>query len=336
MFYYDAYPNKYQYGFKLRELHDKYGPIIRTNPIHVHIHDHSYLDTIYASGNLHKRDRCSWTHHSGCKTFSGAMLEAMDHDLHKMRRNATSSFFSKRNVQALEPLIVNTTNRLLARLKQDMHRDIGEGGKGIVNLNCAFAAMTMDIISEYCFGEGMNIMARPRYGKHILDILHLGIQMRPLARQFPTFFNRMFELPPEYVAYLSPEIKPMNEFNAELLKRIEKIMNHEDEGETKPGHNSIFHVIRDDTEGKLPPEEKKPLRLMSESSVFMGAGTETTARTLAVTIYYLLKEKEIGERLLKELKTVLPTRDTEVTLAQLEALPYLVSTLRPRWLGHFL
>jgi cytochrome P450 len=46
------------------------------------------------------------------------MLEAMDHDLHKMRRNATSGFFSKRNVQALEPLIVDTTNRLLTRRRR--------------------------------------------------------------------------------------------------------------------------------------------------------------------------------------------------------------------------
>jgi cytochrome P450 len=325
-FYYDVYPHKYQYGFKLRELHDRYGPIIRINPIHVHIHDHSYLDTIYASGNAHKRDRCSWAHHSGAKTFSGAMLEAMDHDLHKMRRNATSGFFSKRNVQVLEPLIIDTTNKLLARMKQDVDRDIGEGGKGIVNLNCAFAGMTMDIISEYCFGESMNSMEHPKYGKRMLDVLHTGLQIRPLARQFPWFFNWMFDLPPEYVAYLSPDIVPMNEFNAELLRKITKIMNFEDESGKQQGRDSIFHVIRDGADVKLPPEEKKPLRLMAESSVFMGAGTETTARTLAVTIYYLLKEKEIGKRLFEELKGVLPTRDAKVSLPQLELLPYLVST----------
>ncbi|KAK7192263.1 hypothetical protein DPSP01_012699 [Paraphaeosphaeria sporulosa] len=326
-FYYDVYPHKYQYGFKLRELHNKYGPIIRINPIHVHIHDHAYLDTIYASGNAHKRDRCSWSHHSGAKTLSGAMLEAMDHDLHKMRRNATSSFFSKRNVQVLEPLVVNTTNRLLARLKQDMHRDIGEGGKGIVNLNYAFAAMTMDIISEYCFGEGMNSMERSQYGKQMLDILHQGIQMRPLARQFPTFFNWMFDLPPEYVGYLSPDILPLNEFNAGLLRRITKIMDFKDDGGKGTGHQSIFHVFRDDPNVKLPPEEKTPFRLMAESSVFIGAGTETTSRTLAVTIYYLLKEKEVGMKLLEELKRILPVRGTTVSLPQLEALPYLSAVI---------
>lgn len=320
------YPNKYQYGFKLKELHDKYGPIIRINPIHVHIHDHSYLDTIYASGNAHKRDRCSWAHHSGAKTFSGAMLEAMDHDLHKMRRNATSSFFSKRNVQVLESLVVNTTNKLLARLMQDMHRDIGESGKGIVNLNYAFAGMTMDIISEYCFGEGMNSLERPQYGKQLLDILHKGIQMRPFARQFPTLFNWMFDLPPDYVRYLAPDILPLNEFNAGLLKRISSIMEFKDEVRKDSGHQSIFHVIRDDPSIKLPPEEKQPFRLMSEGSVLMGAGTETTSRTLAVTTYYLLKEKDIGMILLDELKEILPTKDTRVSLAQLEALPYLLST----------
>ncbi|KAJ4290380.1 hypothetical protein N0V90_010596 [Kalmusia sp. IMI 367209] len=326
-FYYDVYPNHYQYGFKIKELHDRYGPIIRINPIHIHIHDHSYLDTIYASGNAHKRDRCSWSHHSGAKTFGGAMLEAMDHDLHKMRRNATSGFFSKRSIQALEPLVIRITNALMARMKQDMDRDIGEGGKGIINLNCAYAAMTMDIISEYCFGESMNGMERPEYGKKMLDILHQGIQMRPLARQFPGIINFMLDLPPAIVGFLSPDAQLMNAFNFSLLKQIQKIMNYEDEGGEKIGHRTIFHEIRDDTDGKLPPEEKKPFRLMAESSVFLGAGTETTARTMAVITYYLLKEKDIGQKLLEELKTALPTKDVDVSLPRLESLPYLSAVI---------
>jgi hypothetical protein len=59
----------------------------------------------------------------------------------------------------------------------------------IVNLNCAFAGMTMDIISLYSFSESMNSMECPKYGKQMLDILHQGLQIRPLPRQFPSFFN---------------------------------------------------------------------------------------------------------------------------------------------------
>ena len=40
-----------QYPFKLKELHEKYGPIIRPVPGEVHISDPHYLDTIYAIRN---------------------------------------------------------------------------------------------------------------------------------------------------------------------------------------------------------------------------------------------------------------------------------------------
>ena len=69
--------------------------------------------------------------------MAGSMFEAMDHDLHKSRRSAVSNFFSKRSVSALEPLVLASVEKLIERLK----------GDEIVNLNNAFAAMTIDIIS---------------------------------------------------------------------------------------------------------------------------------------------------------------------------------------------
>lgn len=257
--------------------------------------------------------------------MSGAMLETMDHDHHRMRRNAVSGFFSKRAVQILEPLVVQKVDRLMERM-----RSAKNDGDGVVNLNHAYAAMTMDIISEYCFGEPMKALDRPEYGKEFVQVLHQGVGTRPLARQFPTFMNLLFDLPPDLVAKLNPSVALLNSFNLMLLGIIEKIFKHEDEtSEGGKVKRTVFHEIRDGVSGKLPDEEKTPYRLMAEGSVLMGAGTETTARTLAVTTFYLLQNRPAGDKLLEELRTVLPTKATQVSLPQLEALPYLVSTLSP-------
>jgi cytochrome P450 len=117
------------------------------------------------------------------------MLEAMDHDLHKSRRGAVANFFSKRSVQALEPLVVSTVEALIQRLN-------AESGEKIVNLNNAYAAMTMDIISSYSFGQSMSSLARPGYGKDWLDMLHSGIQMRPHGRHFPWLVNALLDISP--------------------------------------------------------------------------------------------------------------------------------------------
>jgi cytochrome P450 len=326
-FYYDVYPNKYQYVWKIKKLHEQYGPIgtklflffrsphalttpiVRINPLQLHIHDHDYIDTIYASGNR-KRDRCSWSHHAGSKTMAGSMLEAMDHDLHKTRRTAVASFFSKRSVQALEPLVVRNVEKLIQRFKD-------ETGEKIVNLNNSYAAMTMDIISEYCFGDNMKGLERPEYGKEWLEMLHGGVQMRPIGRQFPWLVNTMFDIPPHIVAMFSKDMAKMNVWTHQMMPKIEKILAGED---PKEGQRTVFHEMRD---GKLPVEEKSAERLMGESHVMLGAGLETTSRTMAVTTYYLMKDVDVGERLRDELRTVLKTRDSTASLPQLEALPFL-------------
>ncbi|KAF1844500.1 putative benzoate 4-monooxygenase cytochrome P450 [Cucurbitaria berberidis CBS 394.84] len=320
-FYYELYPHKYQYLWKIKELHEQYGPIIRINPLQIHIHDADFFDTIYASGIGHKRNRCKWSHHAGAKSWSGAMLEAMDHDLHKMRRTAVSGFFSKRSVQALEPLVVQATEKLLDRFKGELKKKGPEAG--VVSLNDAFAAMTMDIISDYCFGESMNSLDEDEYGKKWLDLFHQGIGLRPLGRQFPSLVNFLVDLPPWVAAKMSPGAEKMNTFNLQLLRKIERIMKREDhKDDEKERKRTVFHEVRDDMSGKLPDKEKEPIRLMAEASVLLGAGTETTARTLAVTMFYLLKHPDIGDKLSAELKRALPTKDEKVSLPQLEALPY--------------
>jgi cytochrome P450 len=244
--------------------------------------------------------------------MAGSMLEAISHDLHKTRRNAVANFFSKRSVQALEPLVIESVETLIQRLKT-------ETGAKIVNLNDAYAAMTMDIICAYCFGTSMNSLSNPTYGKLWIDTLHEGIQIRPVGRQFPWIVNTLMDIPPHIIAKVSEGMARSNAWTRQMVPRIEAILAGEEP--TKTSHRTIFHEIRD---GDLSAEEKAPMRLMGESHVFLGAGTETTARTLGVTTYYLIKNKDVGRRLREELRTIMPSPDTAVTLPQLEALPYLV------------
>jgi cytochrome P450 len=250
--------------------------------------------------------------------MAGSMLEAVDHDLHKMRRGAANNFFSKRSVQSLEPLIVRSVDTLIERLKT-------ESGDKVVNLNNAYAAMAMDIICAYCFGTNMDSLSNPVYGKEWLDMLHSGIQMRPVGRQFPWLVNTIFDTPPHIVEKFSEDMARANRWTRQMMPRIEAILAGED---AATDQRTIFHDMRD---GDLSPEEKAPMRLMSESHVFLGAGTETTARTLAVTTFYLMKDNNVGDKLREELRGVMPTPNSGVSLSQLEALPYLVSVVAQFW-----
>jgi cytochrome P450 len=78
---------------------------------------------------------------------------------------------------------------------------------------------------------------------------------------------------------------------------------------------TIFHDI---LVSKLPPKEKKLERIYQEGQTFVAAGTETTAWTLSVIVFYLLKDPTKLQRLTDELRKANPT-----TSIELEQLPYL-------------
>ncbi len=291
------------------------GPIVRINPIHVHINDPEFYDEIHAGGNR-RRDRCRWSLHADdTGPMGGTMLQAMEHDLHKSRRAAVSQFFSKRNIQALEPLIKSKVDKLESRFSQACT----EGS--VVNLTYAMGGLTMDVIAAYCFGEDMNSLDKPEYAKDWVDALHDGIQIRPMGRHFPMLINAMIRMPPWLLSYLDPKTAPLFKFTKDLEDKIGRMLSGEEEKNEQSEHRTVFYEMK---YSDLPPSEKTAYRLASEASTFLGAGTETTARTLAVASYYLIRNPEMMGKLKSELKEVMPNSNTVLSLPAIETLPYLV------------
>lgn len=83
---------------------------------------------------------------------------------------------------------------------------------------------------------------------------------------------------------------------------------------------TIFHDI---LLSNLAPAEKKLDRIYQEGQTFVAAGTETTAWTLSVIIFYLLKEPAKLQRLTNELRKSNATTSTE-----LEQLPYMTAVVQ--------
>ena len=84
---------------------------------------------------------------------------------------------------------------------------------------------------------------------------------------------------------------------------------------------TIFEELRD---SDLPPEEKSISRLTAEALTLIGAGSETTATTLATLTFYLLSTPRVLQKLTAELDTAIPDVRSPPQLRELEQLPYLV------------
>lgn len=114
-FYYDIILGG-QYIFKVKEMHEKYGPVIRINPGGLHVNDSSFWDVMYThSSDRNRRDKWSWE--TWGLAIPASMLGTPLHAVHKIRRNAVNPFFSKQNVRKLEPGIEERVDALMQRLK---------------------------------------------------------------------------------------------------------------------------------------------------------------------------------------------------------------------------
>ncbi|EDN92795.1 hypothetical protein SS1G_08659 [Sclerotinia sclerotiorum 1980 UF-70] len=142
-----------QWLWEIKRMHEEYGPIVRINPYELHIDDPEYYDELYA-GNTKKREKYLWFARS--TGSQGSSFETIGHDHHRIRRNAVNPFFSKRSIVAMEPLIKSK----ISLLSNIFHSHFAN--QAPVNLRVVFSSLTLDVISDYCYGEAFGALTDKR------------------------------------------------------------------------------------------------------------------------------------------------------------------------------
>ncbi|KAL9084937.1 MAG: hypothetical protein Q9165_007803 [Trypethelium subeluteriae] len=309
-FYYDVVKGG-RYTWKIRELHDEYGPIIRINPYEIHVDDPAFYPDLY-TGSTGKRDKWQWSMNMfgmKCATFS-----TVPHDLHRQRRAALSPSFSKAAVYHLEPDIRALVDKLCDRLKEYQR------SSEPANLGPIFAALTTDIITGYSFGKSYECLQAPDFNPKLYEAVQATTRITVLAKQFPWIVPLSRSLPHWMVQATNPLMMQMVQFTEYILNKVHYVIethSTENEQQKRP---TVFHGILDT---ETDPREKSVLRLMDDGVSMVGAGVVTTADTLRITTFHILNRPEVLTRLQAELATAIPDPTTSASLRLVEQLPYL-------------
>lgn len=331
-FYYDLYPHKLRYLWKIEEMHKKYGPIVRINPMHLHINDPDYLDEIYAGGKR-KRNRDPWFYRSELNGPLGwSVFQSVDHDVHRMRRAALNPFFSMRSIQELESMIVDKIQVFCSRFA-----DACKTGQA-VSLTHACGALTMDVISSYAFGTETKNLLEEDFNAEGLEAYNKLSQFSPIGRQFPWIAKACLTMvPPSIMHRISPAaaLIPKNRaFFRDLIrdaiaeqKDADEIADSKGLSKSEKREKKKKTIFQDIVQSKLPPSEKEPARLAAEANLLLIAGTETTAKALSLILFHILDNEPVLQRIREELSPLLPLPSSRVPLAVLCASPYFVSPL---------
>ena len=142
-FYHDLLAGPYpgQGVYNIERLHQRYGPIVRINPDELSVNDADWFDVLYKQG---RRDK--WARNSRANGSLGSVASTSDWRVHKARRVPLTPFFSAKSVRDLEDLVRTKVDAVTGGMK----RYIREGE--VLNIGVAFTALTLDVISDYCFG----------------------------------------------------------------------------------------------------------------------------------------------------------------------------------------
>ncbi|KAI4215335.1 MAG: hypothetical protein LQ351_002235 [Letrouitia transgressa] len=240
------------------------GPIIRLNPDELHVNDPDYFDRLYLGlkGRVEKPLRSAESFGPVQATFG-----TVDHELHRTRRAPLDRLFSSKVVRELQPLIVSTIEKLCDRLQRSFET------KEIINLKYAFAALTHDVIYQYCFSRSLDSVSLPDFDKSYVDAIDDGPQMTPIIYNLHWVGVLLHSFPGWLTKLLSPGFGQILDEMEKISLQIEDIRSGKDEAHKYSDHPTVLHDLLN---SNLPQVEKSRTRVRDEAQTIIGAGISTS------------------------------------------------------------
>jgi len=313
---YQSYHNR-RYYLEIERLHSKYGPIVRINPNEVHLAaDAENYDRIHHVGS--KYSKSPNFYNAMCAPHSS--FGTLDNEAHRIKRGAMNPMFSRQKVLDLEAIVQAKVGKVIRRVQEGV-----ETGKP-VDLHHAFRAVSVDVISEFAFGDCYDFLEKNDTGAYFFEMARGIGPALYVFQQFPSLQNLALKTPPWLAPWLSRPLGYVTAMQVECVAQIENVKRKINEGRDV-GRQTIFTTLlseKDKPEGFQVPTTWE---LKDEAYSVLVAAADTTGNAMTVAAFNVLHNPEIYRKLSSELRSKFPDPGSELPFVKLEKLPYLVSHL---------
>lgn len=217
-------------------------------------------------------------------------------------RRIFSHAFSDRALKEQEPLFVKYVDLLMEKL-----REMAQKGME-VNMVDFYNFTTFDVMGDLTFGEPLHLLGSSGYTPWVSAIFG-GIKAGTILRVVKNY---------PFAAFLLEKLLPRSlkeKGKAHYRHSEERVDRRLEKGTGRPDIWSL--VLRQTEDQALTIGE-----MHANANIFMIAGTETTATLLSGLTFYLLKNPEAMDKLVREIRGACPTQD-DITLERLAQLRYL-------------
>ncbi|KAF9019764.1 cytochrome P450 [Hymenopellis radicata] len=285
----------------LEQLHTIYGPVIRVRPNELHFSSPEAYFAIYPSYSKFTKEPAFY------KCFG-------EDESSQKAEEILNPLFSRRAILKLEGLVDLFIERLATEYTDKP-----------ANLFRGLRAVTMDIVTAYCYAHSFEGLSAPNFNHPILVAIESAMPIMTATKHFP-ILNVLHLLPDWATSLLNPDIVGVVQLRHFLSKQIDGILanpaslNH-------MNHETVYHhlVTPELLKSQQVPSKKS---LMEEALAFLLAGTDTTSNAMVIGFFHVLNNPAIKKKLESELVAAWPDKDIPLSYEQLEKLPYLTGVIK--------
>ncbi|MCJ1258246.1 Cytochrome P450 monooxygenase orf11 [Lignoscripta atroalba] len=290
--------------YKILELHNKYGPVVRTAPNELSFNTLGSWRDIYGPRKGHQNFIKSDFYDGGnFADRAHSIVSVRDPVEHAKMRKYLSNAFSDRSLKEQEYLVTEVVDRFIDQ--------IGERGKDSLDLVPWFNLATFDIIGSLAFGETFGGVESGKTHFWISIVIHSLTQgaLADCMTRLPALAKVFKVLFPGMIRKLNEDTKKHEAYTIDLVnQRIRRETDRKD-------FMTRLLEIRDEY-------NITDIQLAAHASDFVIAGSETTATALACITYYLLRKPEVMRHLQNEVRNAFKSYD-EIDAASTASLKYL-------------
>ncbi|KAI3320681.1 cytochrome P450 [Xylariaceae sp. AK1471] len=289
-----------KYYERIRDMHEKYGPVIRVTPEEIHVMEPSAYNKLFVTGAVRKTS--SYPRFSSGTGFEDMTAISVSHDAHRRLRVPIDKLFMRSSIMRIESRVADRTARLCDRLSS--YQGTGE----VVNLTNALSSLTTDIISSVIFEEPSDYLGDPDFNSEWYETLKWGTQSVFMFKHLPWTIGVLGK----------PLLRSLKARREVLLIRKRP----SDESKTRDQTTVLDHLVHSD----LVERELGNGGFPRLAQLIQQAGSHNVSHTLGTIVTHLLMHPEKLEPLRKELEEIWKEFDGKSTApswSELEKAPYL-------------
>jgi cytochrome P450 len=293
----------------VKELHDKYGSVVRINPGELSFIDPAAWRDIYMNKEFLRPPQ--WGNRPpGVEAYNLISAGVADH---ARFRKAIGAAFSDKAVKLQEPIITQYVDLMIEKLHQTVRENAGQ--VPTVDVVRWLNFTTFDIISDIGWGESLNCLEKQDYHPWITVILQFQALLVAAALNYYPILATL-------VSYITP--KSALAGLQLVLSTSEK--NVKDRLQRKIDRPDMMSYIL--THNKSSPETSmSEAEMISNSMAVIVGGSETLTAALAGTINILITHPKEMEALVNEIRSAFKTEE-EITAQSTKFLIYLTAVLQ--------